>query len=132
MANKDKNKPKRKRGGQFKFTKAQLIESLEKNHGLITATARDLGVIPQTVRMHIEKDPEIREAWEQAREDLIDLAEDALIKKVKKGDLGAIIFVLKCHGRQRGWIERNTNDINVNFPPDLIEALSRVREMAKI
>jgi len=39
----------------------------------------------------------------QAEEELVDLTEEELRKKVEKGDLKAIIFVLETKGAVRGW-----------------------------
>ena len=54
----------------------------------------------------IKRSPELREVAEQAAETLTDLAEQELYKLIKQGDKPAIIFYLKCKGKDRGYIER--------------------------
>jgi len=53
-----------------------------------------------------EKCPAFAEAFDDATEARLDLAEDHLTQEVKKGNIAALCFFLKCQGKARGYIER--------------------------
>ena len=55
-----------------------------------------------------------REKLEICKEEMIDLAETALLQKIKKGDTISIIFFLKTIGKRRGYIENPM--INLQSP----------------
>lgn len=45
------------------------------------------------------------------REERIDFAESKLMEKVAEGHIIAILFFLKCQGKQRGWMEDQQSSI---------------------
>ena len=47
----------------------------------------------------------LRQDFEEYREALLDEAEMCLRAKIRRGDTSAMIFFLKCVGKQRGYIE---------------------------
>lgn len=79
-------------------------------------------------------DKEFREGLENIKPDelLVDLLEDALVKKVKKGDTTAIIFGLKTKGRHRGYSEYdNAKNNQVEYKPPTIVNGSELPEEGK-
>ena len=46
-------------------------------------------------------------------EEFPDFVEDALKKQIQEGDTKAIIFALKCKCRDRGWVERTEQQIDL-------------------
>ena len=58
------------------------------------------------------------------KESVIDLAEEELMKKIKKGDTTALIFFLKTQGKSRGYIERE-EQVNVNGFEQLMKRLPK-------
>lgn len=95
------------------FTNEEIADALRAAHGLLATTAQILTevgggrkITRQAVSGRIKRSPELREVAEQAAETLTDLAEQELYKLIKKGDKTAIIFYLKCKGKDRGYIER--------------------------
>jgi NADH:ubiquinone oxidoreductase subunit E len=87
-------------------TAEQVIDSIRKNHGILAAAARDLGVTRNTVYRYVKNYPTVEAALEDERQIWIDMAESELIKAVKKGNITAIMFFLKTVGRNRGYVER--------------------------
>lgn len=55
---------------------------------------------------YFKDDPVFRQKAEDIQELQIDVAEAALLKKIKKEDTTAIIFYLKTKGKSRGYSER--------------------------
>lgn len=87
-------------------TPKQIIDALKRHGGFVTAAAKSLGIGHSALSLRISKNPELQNAREEITESFLDLAENALIKKVQSGDLGAICFYLKCKGKKRGYVER--------------------------
>lgn len=87
-----------------------ILDALTRTGGNVSATAQVLGVTRRSVYMWMAKDPKLREAQEDAKESLIDMAENKLFQAVKNGDMTAIIFTLKTIGKERGYMERQQLD----------------------
>lgn len=97
-----------------KYNVAEVIEVIKKTHGLIAMTARQLGCTRQTVYNYRDKHLAVREALEEAREYMKDVAEDSLFKRVEAGEAWAVCFYLKTQGTDRGYVERQ----KLATPPD--------------
>ena len=54
----------------------------------------------------LDDDKDFAEKVEDAKQGLIDFAESKLVEMMKGGNPTALIFFLKCKGKDRGWIER--------------------------
>jgi hypothetical protein len=93
--------------GIRKFTNRDMRDALYANYGNVRRAAQQLGVFETSLWQRIDKN---KEKWTQiindARRQIISLAESELIKKVRKGDSKSIIFALKTLGKDHGYIER--------------------------
>lgn len=98
--------PKKEKGGYRHYKNAEIIEALKATGGLVYMAARKLGCDPSTINIRAKASPEIREAIDSARGDMLDMAEHELKKAVRGGDMTAIIFTLKTIGKHRGYVER--------------------------
>lgn len=87
-------------------TDKEIIAALKKSNGFLTAAANILGVTYQSVWVRMKRNPKILKKYEAIREKHLDFSENALLRKIKKGDIAAIIFHLKCLGKKRGYVER--------------------------
>ena len=74
--------------------------------GVIQTIATRLGVHRNTVNNYKEKWVTVRDAIEDEKETPIDLAEVKLFDEINKGNITAIIFMLKTKGKNRGYVER--------------------------
>ena len=80
--------------------------------GLITMAARWIGQtygIPIThgaISLRVASNEHLRQVRRECEEDGLDFAEYKLLDLIKSGDRTAIIFYLKCKGKERGYIER--------------------------
>ena len=89
-----------------KFTAAQIIKSANKNFGLVSVMAKDLGCDDDTIRRYIRKYPTVAKAITSQREALVDKAELSLRSAVTNVQPWAVALVLKTLGKDRDYVER--------------------------
>lgn len=85
---------------------AAVCEAITATRGNIAAAALKLGVARSTVQRYCERYAACREARDQARETVSDIAEATLEDQVIAGDLRAVIFYLSTRARDRGYGNR--------------------------
>lgn len=88
-------------------TDEQIETALIQTQGIQSEAALRLGVADSTVSKRIQKSEKLLELVRSLREKNVDRAERSLMRLVDEGDLGAVIFFLKCQGKSRGWVERS-------------------------
>jgi hypothetical protein len=87
------------------YTNEEIIKALNSAAGIVSGAARMLKCTPMCVRNYINRNPEIKQAQVDIREDMLDLAESKLLLGIKKGNVTFTIFFLKTQGKERGYIE---------------------------
>ena len=97
-----------------RFSNEMIIVALKKTGGLVSLAAKQLGCNPQTIYNRVHAFPKIQEAIDEARVELIDLAEQRLKKAVKSDEPWAISLVLKTLGKSRGYVENPSVAVGVN------------------
>lgn len=60
----------------------------------------------KTIERRVKASADLQEARKEATEILLDVSENKLLQLINQGDRSAIIFFLKCKGKDRGYIER--------------------------
>lgn len=98
--------PTPKKGKYRHYKTAEIIEALKATGGMVYMAADKLGCNPSTIHVRAKTSPEIQAAIDNARGDMLDMAEHELKKAVRGGDMTAIIFTLKTIGKHRGYVER--------------------------
>jgi len=99
-----------------KSTKSDTIkERIEKNQEewleafksqwTITGTCKRIGINPDTYYEWAKKYPEFKKRKEEIEKEQTDFVEAKLYEAINGGNLGAIIFYLKCRGGEK-WKER--------------------------
>jgi hypothetical protein len=88
-----------------KLTKQQILEAIEATAGKTTGICRRLNVTRATLGRYMKQYPELVEAVEFAKDELLDLAEFELLAAVKRGEAWAVQLTLKDskRGRERGY-----------------------------
>src|SRR3990172_1312087 len=109
-------------GGNGRFTAERVTQAIRETRGLVSLAARRLGCTPKTVYVYIHRYPSVRQALQEEREAMTDLAELALYNKIQQGEGWAVCFYLKTQGRHRGYIERHELAVDM---------VMRAREMAE-
>ena len=87
-------------------TPEQVAAAIHEARGTQSVAARRLGCSRETLRRYANQFATVRTAVEDARDSLLDFAEDELIKLIGEGNITAIIFYLKTQGKKRGYVER--------------------------
>ncbi len=88
-------------------TKEQAIDQIKKTKGLVSYAARRLGISRNQFYKIMEKWPEVKEARDEAREELKDFTELKLYQLIQAMNPWAIGFMLRTQAKDRGYIERS-------------------------
>lgn len=99
------------------LTVGRVIEKLLLYRGHISFTAQALQVTPRMLQKFINSHPSISHAQKDISNSILDIAENKLLEAVQAGDLQAIKFLLKCKGRERGWVEVSESNHTVSVIP---------------
>jgi hypothetical protein len=91
--------------------KIALLEAMEQNLGNITMACKSVGCARNTFYKHYRKDEEFKKQIDEMQSIALDFVENALMHRIKQGDTTAIIFYLKCKGKERGYVDRQVIDI---------------------
>jgi hypothetical protein len=92
------------------LTAADFIAALEATGGLIAPAARSLGVSRQTVYRATQTYPTVKQALDDARDALLDVAEDNIFRATSEGDVPTSKWLLERLGRDRGYVLRVENE----------------------
>jgi hypothetical protein len=95
--------------------KDAMIQALTKSLGIVTTACKVVGIDSGTHYDWLKSDPEYRETVEAIKETVQDFAESQLHKQMQEGNVTAIIFFLKCKAKNRGYIEREMDNIDANI-----------------
>lgn len=113
------------------MTVSQIEEALKKKAGNISQAAKELGVDRNTIYAHIKASPTLQTVLQNSREELVDIAESALLRGVIEGNMTAIIWTLKASpaAKARGWSEHHQieqTSINIDYATLTDEQLKRI------
>ena len=95
------------------FQQSVLLKEVNFRRGNLSAAAKALGITKVTMEKYVTKSKPLQELCKSIMDEEIDHVEQQLHGQIDKGNLQAILFYLKCKGRDRGWIEKT--DINVDM-----------------
>lgn len=89
------------------LTEAKIEEALTESRGVIKAAANLLGVERSSLSRRIKKSEALTEVRDNSFSIFVDDVEKAYYDKMMETkDKIMMIFFLKCHGKERGWVER--------------------------
>ena len=126
---KRKTTPKKKKiSGRKPILDAQLVAAtLQELEGNISAVARRFNVARNSVIDLIERHPSLQQVLRDAREGMLDAAENSLLKAARSGEAWAVCFVLKTLGRARGYIERHEINATETIRRQIVEEIVDVQ-----
>ena len=107
-----------------RLSKQKILNAIKGTYGVKSNISARLGCDRNVLDRAIAKDPDIKKAWEEESERLIDVAENKLHDAVEGSKPWAIGFTLKTKGAARGYTEKQelkiTNETSTN-DEDLVE-----------
>jgi hypothetical protein len=89
-----------------RYTQQRVIDAIQAAKGIKATAAQSLGCSRQTVTNYIDRYPAVKEAYDEAIQTSIDLAQSKLIALVEREEWPAIRFMLVTLGKSRGYTER--------------------------
>ena len=93
--------------GKDLFTAQQFISAIPKSGGIVTKIAERVGCAWNTARKYIDTHPTVKQAYDDECENILDMAESALIKSVSEQEAWAVKYMLSTKGKARGYVERS-------------------------
>lgn len=99
---------------QIEGLKKRFLQALEKSLGIISQASKKSEVTRSAVYRWMKEDPEFAKKVNAVNDIVLDFAESSLHKQINDGNTTATIFLLKCKGKDRGYVERSEIDIKDN------------------
>jgi predicted transcriptional regulator len=110
-----------------RFTKTEFRRALDDSAGHIGVIAGRLGVDRRTVYRYLNRYPELQSTLQKerqsGRDEIVELAQSELMKKLKVGDERVIMFALRHYDREG---VPGAVDIGSLFTPDVQEYLKSI------
>lgn len=98
----------RNKGGRpLKFTVEQVLAAIKDTGGIKSEVCQRLDCGRRTIYNYIDKFPEIKDAFGEEEDKVLDMAESALFSLIQNGDSTAIFYFLNNKGRSRGYGNRD-------------------------
>ncbi|MBO4234076.1 hypothetical protein FO675_07140 [Riemerella anatipestifer] len=94
--------------------KELLLSCLKDTLGIVNSACIKAGIARDTYYRWYRADKEFRRRADDITETQIDVAEASLLRKIKDGDTTSIIFYLKTRGKDRGYMEKQIIEAEVN------------------
>ncbi len=94
---------------QLSTRKKAFISALKSTLGIVTRAAEKSGIDRDCHYKWMREDAKYKEAVADLDNLVIDFAETSLMNQIKEGNTAATIFILKCRGKKRGYVERDPN-----------------------
>lgn len=83
-----------------------LIIAFEQSGAHVSNTCKAVGISRKTFYEWKRKDQSFSDQVDEVAEAVVDNVESALYRNALEGNVTAQIFMLKCKGKERGYIER--------------------------
>ena len=99
-------------GRRRKFSNKRMIEAITKAEGNLSAAARMLKTTRQTVTDYVNSYDDVRAAYEEANDTVLDVVENKLVEQAKQGLPDQVRFFLRTKGRSRGYGDRLALDFD--------------------
>lgn len=109
---------------QKSHKKKVFLKVLEAQTGNISAACRGAAISRKTFYRWRDRYPAFAEAVEDTQAALIDTAESKLHQLIGRGDTTALIFFLKCKGKERGYNQGDRSGFRTKVPKESVEIIT--------
>jgi len=99
----------------MKVTERQIEKALRKGMGFKTHAAQALGITLSAVCQRIKKSEHLQKVLREIEETNSDFVESKLYRLIHRDNPAAIFFYLKCKCKNRGYIERDKDQVEVTL-----------------
>lgn len=96
--------------------KAAFLQVLQTSCGILQPACDACSIDRHTISRWRQLDKVFDQACKDTLDLGLDLAENALLRQIQSGDTTAIIFYLKCKGKERGYIEKQKIETEITNP----------------
>ena len=101
--------------------KKALLQSLEKNLGVVTSACRQVGISRTTFYDYYKRDSKFKKSVDSLSEVALDFVESKLFEQINDNNPTSTIFYLKTKGKKRNYIERQEIQHSGGIESKLIE-----------
>jgi len=98
--------------------KEAMIKALSESMGIVSSAAKKVGICRNIHYEWMKEDAKYKASVEELNNVVLDFAESALMKRIKEGSDTCLLFLLKCKGKERGYIEKPQVDVSVEKIPE--------------
>lgn len=110
---------------------SKILEAIKDSGGVFSVIAKRLGITRNAITNYAREFEEVADAVAAEKEENLDVAENQLIANIRKGDMGAITFYLRCKGRDRGYGDRVESHICGNLGVAPAPSIEEIAKAAK-
>ena len=113
---------------EARFTIKQIEAALRAGRGIYQYSAAAMikvcgrPISRNGIKNYCLRHPKLMKLREGLLEEVVDVAEATIFKAARNGNITAAIFILKCQGKSRGWIERVSIEGSNGPPLQIAEA----------
>lgn len=103
--------------------KTLFLQHFREGKGIVSYACSKTGISRNTYYKWRKKDAKFKAECESVEEEVVDVVESKLLRKINDEDLTAIIFYLKTKGKNRGYVERVEQNVSLTPFEDLMMSL---------
>lgn len=104
-------------GHPVKVKNEDIAVLLEKCGGFVSKVAKTTGMTVTAVQTRIRRSEMLQRKQREIRATVVDIAEASLIAAAQRGEPWAVQFILKCQGKDRGWVESQRIEMEHSVAP---------------
>lgn len=94
------------------YTAAEFIKAIPGSAGIISTIARRVGCDWHTAKRYVTEYATVKQAYEDERAKVVDLAETKVIEAINDGDISTVRWYLSTIGKDRGYTERSEHEVS--------------------